>query len=85
MLKVARKKLCELLKIFDTTTKIEFINQSIDHISDPTVISLQVLKILYKTISWLPKAMAWMNSTSINMKTLVTDLYGNQQLFDVLL
>ena len=85
VMKAARKKLCELLKVFDTNTKIEFINLCIFHVSDPSLISLQVLKILFKTISWLPRQTAWMNNQSITMKSFVTELVTEAQLIDVLL
>lgn len=74
VMKAACKKLCELLKVFDTNTKVEFINLCIFHVSDPSLISLQVLKILFKTISWLPRQTAWMNNQSITMKSFVTEL-----------
>ena len=60
MLRAARKKLCELLRIFDTAAKVEFINQCVFHVSDPDVISLQVLQIMFMTVNWLPKHTQWM-------------------------
>ena len=55
VLKSARKKLCDLLQLFQTDTKLDFIQQCVYHLSDPTVISLDVLKIFIKTLNWLPK------------------------------
>jgi len=78
VLKAARQKLCDLLKVADTTTKVEFIQQCVCHLSDPTVISLQVLKIFFKTISWLPRHQAWGNSKNVTMKTFVTELATNE-------
>ena len=85
VLKASRKSLCDLLRSFDTNTKIEFINRCVYHVSDPTVISLQVLKIMFKTISWLPKQNAWVNSNQITMKAFVTELVTDTQLIDILL
>ena len=53
--------------------------------SDPTVISLQVLKIMFKTINWLPRHQAWMNNNSTTMRTFVTDLCTDMQIIDILL
>ena len=55
VLKSARKKLCDLLLTFSTDHKLEFITQCVFHISDPDVISLDVLKIFFKTLNMLPK------------------------------
>lgn len=87
MLKAARKSLVDLLKSFDTKTKIDFINRCINHVSDPTLISLQVLKIMFKTISWLPKHNnnAWINNNQVTMKSLVTELVVDIKLVDILL
>lgn len=53
--------------------------------SDPTVVSLQVLKIMFKTLSWLPKHTAWVNSNQVTMKAFVTELVADTQLIDILL
>lgn len=53
--------------------------------ADPTVTSLQVLKILYTTISQLPKHNQWIGSNGVSIRTLVTDLVVQDSLIDVLL
>ena len=52
------------------------------HISDPTVISLDVLKIFFKTLNMLPKHNY---NKNITMKMYVTELVTNETLIDILL
>lgn len=49
------------------------------------MISIQVLKILFKTISWLPRHSTWNNNNGVNMRAFVTELVVNQQIIDILL
>ena len=82
--KMARKKLVELLRFADSDVKIFYINKCVDHVSDPTIISMQVLKTLYKTVSWLPRYTAHM-SNQVSQKSFVTEMVTQYQIIDVLL
>ena len=74
-----------MIRFFLTEVKVDFITRSIDQISDPTVISLQVLKIFFKTISWLPRHSSWNNNNGVNMRAFVTELVTDSQIIEILL
>ena len=40
---------------------------------------------MFKTLSWLPKQTAWVNSNQITMKVFVTELVTETQLLDILI